>query len=1175
MEASQVFRCGQCKYECVRAHIDSSSPEEIKLWQDIDRSEDAVRVTCPQCKTELIQCRYCPFNLCKKDKETHSICTQRKVSILYLGKEHVKNTHNNTDNVSKSQTKKKRRRRSTGQARNRKSSHGSLVADDGEGDFHSFTCCRCRHVCRRGDTGEYARATWELISTQGNDVAQVVCPGCKMKIIQCCKCSHNINPEDPETIAACGKERTSASRLVIKRHVKKKHVRITHPSLPIEDNDGEGNEWADLGGLSGGDIFASDEVDARFRVEEQDRYENMHDDGQTNDGGLDGSHRSMSEDDLSVEDCVSDDEVQINLEAEAALQAAQHYVDMFTRLDIDPNEEYEENEENLTPPVDFPEAGNDCRLKYTFEDFIMFDNRREEDKTFKRSKRPRVSQNQLYMYQSYCSPAGGFRGLVGRSNKRNREDRSAAVGLKEAMLVFLMFKLVMDMTLSQQEDFVRYQKKLLKHLEVEKIHNTSSTRIPDNMAELKATVTIGANSILKNFPSPKVFEIGSHACVELKESILLLLGHGGEPNFGKSDGVRNLEGLNGSKAMENLINDVENRMKECGVREEIRKETKIGHLIFWSDSFLRCFIKQKENSVWILTVTVCPPENKKSSGNYTIILAIGKSSEDHTEVVESFMKQANELMEGFDCYLGSSKTMARISFGTLLWCADRPEAQSLTHTMKEGIYGKVAGWSVNPSEEFLPACVECYKALIGKMLDGDYGTPPDFTCESCCNWSFETNPTKTNEDGQVVHLQEMDPGPAKFPKSYPDASDDIPPMPQGRRVGQSHYPPVRLSTEWMRQSIASGYFGVRSGKWSKESSKAFFQSCNIKGSTSDMVIEKALQDRKSNVINPSSVQPQFWSLVNCFGGTGKFPVLPMHGVCHGMIPDVLEIVMMVFAKYKKKQKFYDYANPIIKEIEYLRLSYCKVRTLPKAAWISENSMGFMRIMPYLIGTFLMNNHLGTSEEAKEITLYIKCFLNAFQGYVSILMSETPVDSNVLDCHIKLFMSSAHYLHKKHGKLDSTKKNVGGPGEGRDKRKFLDRQEMCTVEAIANELGVSISSSKHTLIGSIRAVRKDVIQENIEMSDKDASSCTKEEMYEILYERIAKAAMEQEEGDGQEMSEIDPKSGQKKGKSKGEGMCWNKGYWLSFMANIVEQISYLGVLRLIWSVLCHEKMCDAG
>jgi hypothetical protein len=34
-------------------------------------------------------------------------------------------------------------------------------------------------------------------------------------------------------------------------------------------------------------------------------------------------------------------------------------------------------------------------------------------------------------------------------------------------------------------------------------------------------------------------------------------------------------------------------------------------------------------------------------------------------------------------------------------------------------------------------------------------------------------------------------------------------------------------------------------------------------------------------------------------------------------------------------------------------------------------------------------------------------------------------------------------------------------------------------------------------------------------------------------------------------------------SKVEKMCWNAGNWVSFMANISEQIKYLGSLSLIW------------
>ena len=93
--------------------------------------------------------------------------------------------------------------------------------------------------------------------------------------------------------------------------MKRNHVHKHHPSLPSEDNDSEGNDWMDP----------------------------------TYDGGLDDSHHSMPKDGLSEEECVSDDDAEIDRE----IEAAQQYVDMFTRLDLDPNEEDEENGENSSP----------------------------------------------------------------------------------------------------------------------------------------------------------------------------------------------------------------------------------------------------------------------------------------------------------------------------------------------------------------------------------------------------------------------------------------------------------------------------------------------------------------------------------------------------------------------------------------------------------------------------------------------------------------------------------------------------------------------------------------------------------------------------------------------------------------------------------------------------------
>ena len=81
------------------------------------------------------------------------------------------------------------------------------------------------------------------------------------------------------------------------------------------------------------------------------------------------------------------------------------------------------------------------------------------------------------------------------------------------------------------------------------------------------------------------------------------------------------------------------------------------------------------------------------------------------------------------------------------------------------------------------------------------------------------DPSRNNQDGQVVHLQEMDLGPENYPRSYPESLDgdkSIAPMPVGRSVELSHLPPVRLSIMWMQDAVTSGYFGVRVRRWSKE-----------------------------------------------------------------------------------------------------------------------------------------------------------------------------------------------------------------------------------------------------------------------------------------------------------------------------------------------------------------------
>ena len=666
------------------------------------------------------------------------------------------------------------------------------LADDGK--IRYFQCClaNCGHTYERNQIADtLQKKLWEDVSGAKN-VVTVICPGCKEGVIQCCWCNFNFDPNDPEVKYRCGTERRSPVGLMTQTHVRQHHPANPNVIQP---------EVVDFGAF--GDNFDDDNNANDLPTEPRSKRDS--DDSSTSSGE---SHDSR-------------------------LEAAQNYAGLFTdNNNIDPND-CTYFDLNTEPPQsnasDVLHRTGRSGLRY--EDFAIFDLRKESEKTYKNSNRVPLDQNQLYFWLSYLFSHGGFRGLTGRSNARNRDAASEMVSEEEGHCMFRLFITVMRMTESQQEDLVEYQCALRKLWSVADINNNVKTRFPEDMNEVRTALTRGAHSILKNFPAPRVFEICNHACVDLKEALLHLFGHGVWPKWAKECGSRNKDELNGTKAMNDLIDEVEKAMEADGVDEETRANTKIGYLLFWSDSFLRCFVKQKDNSVWLLTVTVCPPGDIKGLNKYTIILAMGKSSEDHSKVVEHYMEAAAELMKGFDCYSGSSQTMERVAMGMLVWKADRPEMQALTLTLKEGIYGKISGWAVNPSEEFLPACPKCYTATVRRMLDGN-SSHHDDRCNSCCNWSLKTNPTRVDSEGRVEKLQNMDRGPKEFPQSYPVPTEVdgvmVPAMPKGRTIeDRGRFPPVQLSTKWIKQAVEAGYFGVRLGKWSKKSAKEYFRTCNV------------------------------------------------------------------------------------------------------------------------------------------------------------------------------------------------------------------------------------------------------------------------------------------------------------------------------------------------------------
>ena len=112
------------------------------------------------------------------------------------------------------------------------------------------------------------------------------------------------------------------------------------------------------------------------------------------------------------------------------------------------------------------------------------------------------------------------------------------------------------------------------------------------------------------------------------------------------DGERNREGIYGSPAATRALERLKAKVLENGGDVD---KTVYGLIVTWSDSFVSCWVRQKDNNVWIQTVTICPPANgKKGNKNSTDthVVVMGLSKHSHSKVVSATLDEIAELEKG-------------------------------------------------------------------------------------------------------------------------------------------------------------------------------------------------------------------------------------------------------------------------------------------------------------------------------------------------------------------------------------------------------------------------------------------------------------------------------------------------------------------------------------------------
>ena len=77
-----------------------------------------------------------------------------------------------------------------------------------------------------------------------------------------------------------------------------------------------------------------------------------------------------------------------------------------------------------------------------------------------------------------------------------------------------------------------------------------------------------------------------------------------------------------------------------------------GWITTWSDSFIRSYVKQKLNNVWMFTITLPDPNHNATFPYHTYCVAVGAGALDHTSVIDWYAHEIEELMKGKKYYCG-------------------------------------------------------------------------------------------------------------------------------------------------------------------------------------------------------------------------------------------------------------------------------------------------------------------------------------------------------------------------------------------------------------------------------------------------------------------------------------------------------------------------------------------
>ena len=594
----------------------------------------------------------------------------------------------------------------------------------------------------------------------------------------------------------------------------------------------------------------------------------------------------------------------------------------------------------------------------------------------------------------------GIKNIVFNAFLRSESDYSMAE-LEESILQMKITQHCKTLSYSQQMVFLDILNSIRKN-------KFKATRLPESINDIKSFHLSNKYSIFQNLPTPKIRMNHDHAYISLVSLIDHFLSFNLEMNYMTCDENNMINtGISKCKMALQMRNSVKEELKDSNISPMIL------YINLWSDDFEPNVYRKNRKSIWIKTVSICPPRDKITSPMYTYVLAIGRKTDNHDIMHEFYNRELEDLSKCAFRYCALVKKNVPIVVKILSISADRPERSAINHILgHNGTTTKRWLYSAYIDQTKLPSCKECLKSRLKKVAPNNNTrqiTLSMFTrnCRTCCDWDYSR---KSQHLGHEI------------PEAYPvEQHDDSPEAPIGRSIKVSHQDrlyPVKLEYNWLKQGCRFSFHNIFHGVWSRHNAYSYHQSIGINKKLSEKIITQALElkEKNPNHPNPSNTLqfPPYWSmnikLYQCID-------TPMHLLFQGIIKSVIEISIVLLKKHSKNTMFAQNVHSIMNKIKSVHCEFCRVETFngnnqtSLGGWVAENYLGFSRVMICILSQ--ASQLLSQVNNMQGLMEYEFCIQACF-CFISRLMTKNHVSSQEIDDYTKLFLASIHYLELESG-----------------------------------------------------------------------------------------------------------------------------------------------------------------